>query len=204
MNNWWSEIPTEARIGYYETITKWFNSMWIGADGGLLGYWVMGQDYRVKSGYHGGYPAGYLTRIRALLPEIDELKVLHLFSGKVDTETFPGDTVDSDIDNWPTYVDNAETLLKVPLEKYDLVLADPPYTGEDAERYGTCMVSRKKVFDTLARRLRPGAVVVWLDQASIMYRKTDWTIVGRIAMEKSTNHRFRSIKFFRCGGAGGL
>ena len=44
--------------------------------------WIMGNDYRVKSAYYGGYPAGYLRRIRALFP--DKRRVLHLFSGKVE------------------------------------------------------------------------------------------------------------------------
>ena len=42
----------------------------------------MGNDYRVKTGYYGRYPPGYLRRIRALFP--DKRNVLHLFSGKVD------------------------------------------------------------------------------------------------------------------------
>ena len=52
----------------------------------------MGNDYRVQTGYYGGYPAGYLQRVRALFPE--KRKVLHIFSGKVDLAALPGDTVD--------------------------------------------------------------------------------------------------------------
>jgi 16S rRNA G966 N2-methylase RsmD len=32
----------------------------------------------------------------------------------------------------PTYVDDAQTLSQVPLEAHDLILADPPYSVEDA------------------------------------------------------------------------
>jgi hypothetical protein len=67
-----------------------------------------------------------------------------VFSGKVDLSILPGDTVDVRADLDPTYVDDCQTLEKVPLENYDLVLCDPPYTGEDAERYGATMVRRKK------------------------------------------------------------
>ena len=74
----------------------------------------MGNDYRVKTGYYGGYPAGYLRRIRALFP--DKQRVLHLFSGKVDLTALPGDTVDINPSLNPTYVDDAQTLRHVPLE----------------------------------------------------------------------------------------
>jgi hypothetical protein len=47
----------------------------------------------------------------------------------------PGDTVDINPDLSPTYVDDAQRLERVPLADYDLVLADPPYSVEDAERY---------------------------------------------------------------------
>ena len=68
----------------------------------------MGNDYRVKSEYYGGYPATYLRRIKALFP--DMRRVLHLFSGKVNLSAFPGDTVDVNKSLVPTYLDDAQTL----------------------------------------------------------------------------------------------
>jgi hypothetical protein len=103
----------------------------------------MGNDYRVRSGYYGGYPAGYLRRIKSMFP--DKSRVLHLFSGKVDLTVLPGDTVDINPDLSPTYLDDAQRLEHVPLADYDLVLADPPYSVEDAERYQTTMVKRNLV-----------------------------------------------------------
>jgi hypothetical protein len=44
----------------------------------------------------------------------DKKHVLHLFSGKVDLVTFPGDTVDLNPSLSPTYVDDAQTLIRVP------------------------------------------------------------------------------------------
>jgi hypothetical protein len=38
----------------------------------------------------------------------------------------------------------------VPLGQYDFVLADPPYSAGDAERYGAAMVNRNKVLATLS------------------------------------------------------
>ena len=153
----------------------------------------MGNDYRVRSSYYGGYPAGYLRRVRALFP--DKHRILHLFSGEVDLAAFPSDTVDMNPALSPTYVDDAQILAGVPLDQYDLVLADPPYSVEDCEHYGTSMVKRNLVMRALSR-LRPGAHVVWLDQMLPMYRKDTFAVEAAIGMVKSTNHRFRIVTVF--------
>lgn len=184
----------QARIDHYARQTKFPKSLFLSPDGRVVGTWIMGNDYRVKSAYYGGYPAGYLRRIRALFP--DKRRVLHLFSGKVDLSAFPGDTVDVNPALSPTYVDDAQTLANVPLETYDLVLADPPYSVEDCEHYGTTMVKRNTVMRAL-RRLPAGAHVVWLDQVLPMYRKDAFAQEAVIGMWKSTNHRFRGITIFR-------
>ncbi len=97
----------------------------------------------------------------------------------------------------PTYVCDAEQRLDgVPLDSYDIVLADPPYSVEDAERYETTMVRRNKVLRRLAEGCRPGTHVVWLDQVLPMYRRTEWSLVGVIGMVKNTCHRFRVVTIF--------
>jgi hypothetical protein len=187
-------VDWEDRIASYVAATKFPRSLFVSEDGRVVGTWIMGNDYRVKSEYYGGYPAGYLRRIKALFP--DKRRVLHLFSGKVDLTTLPGDTVDINGELEPTYVDDAQHLSGVPLGQYDLVLADPPYSIEDAERYQTTMVKRNAVMAAL-RGLSPGAHVVWLDQVLPMYRKDAFAIDAVIGMVKSTNHRFRMVTIFR-------
>ncbi len=182
------------RIDNYVAKTGFPRSLFASEDGRVVGTWIMGNDYRVKSEYYGGYPAGYLKRVKALFPE--KKKVLHLFSGKVDLSVFPGDTVDINPALKPTYVDDAQRLERVPLEKYDLVLADPPYSVEDCEHYGTSMVKRNTVMRAL-QRLPDGAHVVWLDQVLPMYRKDHFALEATIGMWKSTNHRFRGVSIFR-------
>ncbi|SRR5579883_2460293 len=184
----------QNRIDNYVRETGFPLSLFIAGDNRVVGTWIMGNDYRVKSSYYGGYPAGYLRRIKALFP--DKERTLHLFSGKVDLSVFPGDTVDINPDLKPTYIDDAQSLKSVPLEKYDLVLADPPYSIEDCERYGTSMVKRNLVMRAL-QRLSPDAHVVWLDQVLPMYRKDVFAPEAVIGMWKSTNHRFRGITIFR-------
>jgi len=187
-------VEWQDRIDSYVRETGFPRSLFVGEDGRVVGTWIMGNDYRVKSAYYGGYPAGYLRRVRALFP--DKRRVLHLFSGRVDLAAFPGDTVDINPRLRPTFLDDAQTLERVPLGAYDLVLADPPYSVEDAERYQTTMVKRTTVMRAL-RRLSPGAHVVWLDQVLPMYRKDAFAVDAVIGMVKSTNHRFRVITVFR-------
>lgn len=188
-----------ARIDSYVAVTQFPRSLFVSDDGRVVGTWIMGNDYRVRSGYYGGYPAGYLRRIRALFP--DKRRVLHLFSGRVDLAALPGDTVDINPDLRPTYLDDAQSLTQVPLESYDLVLADPPYSVEDAERYRTTMVKRNRVMRAL-QRLDAGAHVVWLDQVLPMYRRDCFAVDAVIGMVKSTNHRFRVVTIFRRLGEG--
>ncbi len=184
----------QDRIENYVRDTGFPRSLFVGEDGRVVGTWIMGNDYRVKSSYYGGYPAGYLRRVRALFPE--KRRALHLFSGKVDLVAFPGDTVDINRTLKPTYADDAQTLERVPLDIYDLVLADPPYSVEDADRYQTTMIKRNSVMRAL-QRLSPGAHIVWLDQVLPMYRKDAFAVDAVIGMVKSTNHRFRVMTIFR-------
>jgi hypothetical protein len=85
----------------------------------------------------------------------------------------------------------------VPLAKYDLVLADPPYSIEDAERHQTTMVQRNVVMRSLATGMTSGARVVWPHQVLPMYRKNQWSIGAIIGMVKSTNNRFWAVTVFR-------
>jgi hypothetical protein len=183
------------RLANYKRELPYPVHMAAGPDGYLFGIWRMGNNYKVKSGYYGGYPATYLARIKALFP--DKKRVLHLFSGHVDLALIPGDTVDLDPLAEPTYLDDAQSLEAVPLEEYDLVLADPPYSVEDAEHYAPTMIKRNKVFKALGARLTDGCHVVWLDQTLPIYRKDLFVAEGAIGVVRSTNHRFRVVSFFR-------
>ncbi len=187
-------MTLQERIDNYVKETKYPRSIFVGEDERLVGTWVMGQNYTVKSEYYGGYPHGYLKRIKAMFPEKKE--ILHLCSGKVDLGIITGDTVDINPAMNATFTCNAETCEGVDLSKYDLVLGDTPYSEEDCEHYGTPMVSRNKIMKTLGARLSKGCHVVFLDQVLPMYRSVDFKSVGYIGMVKSTNHRFRVITIF--------
>ncbi|EMO65322.1 hypothetical protein LEP1GSC132_0265, partial [Leptospira kirschneri str. 200803703] len=113
--------------------------------GRLYGEWELGQNYKNTSDYHGAYPKQYLKRLLPMFP--DKTKVLHLFSGK----TPPGSylRMDKNPDLKPEIIGDAELLSSYVRafigHSLDLILADPPYTEEDAEHYGFLMVNRGKV-----------------------------------------------------------
>jgi hypothetical protein len=182
------------RVNNYCTETGFPKTIFVGEDNRISGIWIMGNNYTVKSKYYGGYPHGYLKRLKALFP--DKKRVLHLCSGKVDTSILPGDTVDINPNLKPTFIDDAHTLLNTPIEDYDLIAIDVPYSNEDAVHYGTPMVNRNKIMRTLGARLRHGTHIAWLDQVLPMYRKIEFSQVGVIGIEKSTNHRFRCLVMF--------
>lgn len=183
----------QERLDNYAAVTGFPQSLFLAGDGRVVGTWVMGNNYTVASSYYGGYPHGYLKRMRALFP--DKEHTLHLFSGKVGKDEFPGHTVDINASNGPDFVDDAQSLASVPLADYDLVLADPPYSVEDCDHYQTSMVKRNKVMQALSG-LTSGTHVVWLDQVLPMYRKDTFRVVGYVGMVKSTNHRFRVVTIF--------
>jgi hypothetical protein len=77
------------------------------------------------------------------------------------------------------------------------VLADPPYSASDAERYGAAMVNRNKVVAALAGGLPSGAYAAWLDQVYRMFSKATLKPEAVIGIVGSTNHRFRVLTVFR-------
>ena len=152
----------------------------------IYGIWVMGNNYTTRTNFYGAYPHGYLDRIYALFPKTD--KTLNLFSGSIDE----GDCVD-----FKTGIDAEEMSEIIPNNFYSLVLADPPYSIEDCDHYGTCMIKRNKVFNECYKVMEKGGILIWLDQVLPQYRKIEFKVIARIGMVKSTNHRFRVITIFQ-------
>jgi hypothetical protein len=155
----------------------------------LDGMWVMGNNYR-GNGYYGSYPPQYLRRVMALFPDAE--RILHLFSGSLP----PGKYVRFDAKGGDV-VGNAEQLSVYFQEPFDLILADPPYSAEDANHYGLPMVNRNKVLKECVRLLQEGGYLVWLDQVLPMFSKDPLHLCGLIGMVRSTNHRFRVVSIFK-------
>jgi DNA polymerase-1 len=149
------------------------------------GTWLLGQFTKIESGYYGGFPGNLLKRVGALFP--DKRRVLHICAGMVDLSVLPGDTLDINPELQPTYCCDAETCDSVPLDQYDLIIIDPPYTGEDAEHYGVPLLKRDKVMKILAQRLSPGCHVIWVDQLLPRYSRQAFTREAVIGLSISTS-----------------
>jgi len=165
-------------------------------NGWMYGVWVIGNNYRSKRRYYGEYPPTYLKRVYALFPEAKN--VLHLFSGVVEKGTWPNETTfDINPDLEPDVVGDAHELSKYFEDgNFDLIVADPPYSQEDANHYGTSMINRYKVIKECYKVLKIGGFVCWLDQVLPMYTKKEFKLVGTIGIVRSTNHRFRLLSIF--------
>jgi len=99
--------------------------------------WILA---RPKVKYYGAYPSGFLERARALLGVTTDDAVLHVCSGKVRDYPFrglgPNDvTIDIDPDTKPDYVHDCRYSLPQREGGWPAILADPPYSAEDADHY---------------------------------------------------------------------
>ena len=106
--------------------------------------WILA---RSKVKYYGDYPAGFLHRARQLLGVHTNDPVLHVCSGRIDLYPYDGfgpndKTLDINATLKPDFVvDVATSVLPLYTDREDnqpwyAVLADPPYTEEDAAKYG--------------------------------------------------------------------
>ena len=99
--------------------------------------WILA---RPKVKYYGAYPSGFLERARALLGVTTDDAVLHVCSGKVRDYPFRGfgpndKTVDIDPATRPDYVFDCRACLPDHIGDWPAILADPPYSAEDASHY---------------------------------------------------------------------
>lgn len=178
-------------VGYYNKSFSKYPPL-VYTDRWLYGIWMIGNDYRNKTSFHGAYPARYLNRVMSMFPDVRT--ILHLFSGSLPK----GDYTRFDMVQEADVQGDAHELSSYfPINHFDLILADPPYSGQDADTYGTPMVKRNTVVKECYKILKPQGYLVWLDCVLPMYRKTQLELIGTIGLIRSTNHRFRIVSIFR-------
>lgn len=172
--------------------------------------------------FYGSYPHGYLERVHAMFPDASE--VLHVFSGGLTREAamqaaYPnimqakaeGRELGLDADvvgmelvdmhgpaagRHPTWQGDVCAMPEDWHGRFDLILADPPYSAEDAAKYDCLPPNRGKVMRALRRVCKTGGNLVFLDTVWPMHRKTDWKTWGTIGLVRSTNHRVRMVSMF--------
>jgi len=170
----------------------------IGQDGRLFGMWFVGVRKKRKHGYYGEYPQDYLPRVMALFPDKKEREVFHLFSGAIERGKYIRVDINPKLN--PDIIGDAENLSEFCPDGISLIIADPPYSKEDAEHYGTSLVSRNKVVKECAKVLPDGGFLVWLDQAIPVYKVTGFNLIGLIGVILSPNHRIRMAFIFQKSG----
>lgn len=167
MTNNASILSLEDRVNLYRQAFPKFAELRI-FNGRIDSGWILGNDYRNTSGYYGAYPNAYLKRVMAMFP--DKNKILHLFSGKLPAGNY--ERFDCNELSGAEHIGDAHQLEELlGSERYDLILADTPYSIEDAEHYGTSMIKRNTVLAECRKILEPGGHLVWLDQVCPQYSK---------------------------------
>jgi len=158
----------------------------------IEGLWIIGHSY--ASGYsrewYGAYPSSLLRRIMAIFPE---LKPFHLFSGWVDADW----TLDLHRKSRARIRGDAHDLPLRP-ESLELIVADPPYTEEDAKHYGMPMVRRTRVLGECWHALKPEGFLVWLDlmyPQFVLFDQYKYDLYGIVGVIISTMHRIRQLTF---------
>jgi hypothetical protein len=174
------------------TDDRWLDSMW-----------VMGNDYRAvvrnedDKPYYGAYPPNYVARIMSMFPDAE--KVLHLFAGSVpfsEKHARFGNVVSQPLGPLDKIGDAERIGLEYPPNSFDLILSDPPYSPDDAEKYNVPYYNQRIVIGEAFKILEPGGHLVWLDTKLPMFRKDMWHLWGLIGIVRSTNHRFRVVSIF--------
>ena len=177
---------------YNQAFPKYAKQAWLQAsDRWLWGVFSIGNNYK-GSGFHGSFPPRFLERVLSMFPDVEDKEILHLFSGSL-TEEVPGYRFDINFNLNPDICGDAHNLSAIAPKKYDLIIADPPYTKEDANKYGFPMINRNKVHKECVKILKKGGFLLWLDMTLCMYRKDEMYRCISIAIERSTNHRFRQL-----------
>lgn len=213
------ETSAKARVDLYNRTFPDRPPLVFG-NGWITGTWCIGACYKNPNKLYGAYPYGYLDRVFSMFPDADS--VLHVFSGGLTKEAAYEVAAESTMRNvsLPIEIAGPETLELVDMKgpedgrfptwqgdvtnlpaewvgRFDLILADPPYSSDDCLKYGTPMPNIAKVMRELHRVAKPGASLVWLDQKWPMHRKLDWQTYGHIGLVRSTNHRMRLVSLFK-------
>lgn len=185
----------------------------------VSGTWASGACYKNPNPLYGAYPHGYLERVHSMFPDVSS--ILHVFSGGLNAVNahhaaavgecmhVPGpleaagpfdielvDLHGPEKGRHPTWQGDLFDMPKEWHGRFDLILADPPYSPEDAVKYDVAMINRGKVTTHLRQFAKRGGNLVWLDTQWPMHSKGLWKTWAHIGFVRSTQHRMRLVTMF--------
>jgi len=162
--------------------------------GWIYGVWYCGTAWH-KSTLYGQYPPTFLKRALALFPTAQE--ILHCPSGKV---IGPGVTMDRVHDGVrvPQVVGDA-VALPFQDESFDLVLSDPPYSADDAKKYGCKPFPLNRFCREVHRVLKPNGCFGMLHFIMANYNRKDWTPRAMIAVVTGSCKKVRLFSVLQKG-----
>src|SRR5690606_8240837 len=99
----------------------------------LYGHWAIGNTYTNATRYYGAFPRTFLDRVAALYPDIAPEDTLHVFSGSLPAGQYTRLDVNPDLQ--PEIVGSVYDLPALTSRRFRLIIADPPYSAEDAKHY---------------------------------------------------------------------
>jgi len=162
--------------------------------GWIYGVWYCGTAW-AKVRLYGQYPPGFLKRALALFPGIEDDRILHVPSGTVEG---PGMTVDliRDKVRRPKVQASCDDL-PFKDDSFDLILSDPPYSAEDAKKYGCPPWPMKRFMKEASRVLVPGGVLGVLDLKYPSYYRKNWQLIGLICVVTGFLRATRMFSLFK-------
>lgn len=159
--------------------------------GWIYGQWYCGTPWKPSS-YWGQFPATFVPRIMAMFPTE---RMLHVCSG----HSYIKGALNLDVMPTPA-VDVQADAAALPLanESFAVVLIDPPYSEEDAQRYGVKrLIKSQAALKEFSRVLVPGGYLLWFDERYPSYRRKDWHLVGLVGIVTGFERRARFVSIFQ-------
>lgn len=156
--------------------------------------WILA---RSKTHYYGGYPEGFLWRARVLVPG----RIVHLCGGTVQP-TEQDFTVDLNPDLRPSLVADARDT-GLPDDSFDGCLIDPPYTPDDAAKYGCEYPQPADLVREGYRLVRPGGRVGLLHYVVPRPPAKDAKLVAMVSVVVGFGNRARVFTVFEKPGRRG-
>lgn len=184
----WSILKENNSLKYKDVTLEGFKGVY-------TAMWACG---RPMGQYSGIYPMGFMKRLANLI-EFDCKKILHLFSGSIHTLQ-NHDTLDIKGELKPKIIADARKELPIKNNKYDVVIADPPYDSDwkvyGKKLYRTDVVKPYSFVKEAVRITKPNGYICILHHLS--YKTLKGTIrKGMIAITTGPNMRIRLLNIFK-------